>query len=235
MHNEDEYFYNEDEIMNNKQLEQIGNTVNSVDEHDVAQSIIINEITRNANPCVKPQETEDATIIQSKKKIKRFSKITGEPTKEFKCANKSTWKIKKMKQDNQKRGIEILEKAEFLDQYIIEAFTYSKCDFDLPYKKKKNDKYKIDIFASSFQEDLARRWCEAHPRERIEYLDEYNYIQTYNPFVTDINSLPWKKPMDWFLDMSNLVEDDRFCILQILFDSTMNPYKIIMDSIFLKK
>jgi len=161
-----------------------------------------------------------------KKKVVRYNNITGEPTKEFLAKNWNVWKVQKIQKNKQKRGQEILESTPSLDQYVIESFVYSDHHFELD-----EFQHKPDAKQRSFQEEMARRWVYAHPEKPLEYLDEENKILRYHPKHTEWETLPWNRHSEWFLDVSKLIEDDRLCIIQMLYEVTIDPYKQLIESL----
>ncbi|MHA1684510.1 MAG: hypothetical protein ACTSUE_26465 [Promethearchaeota archaeon] len=192
---------------------------------------------------------------RSNKKLTRYDNITGELTKEYLEKYRNVWKVRKIQRDKRRRGHEILKDAPKLDQYVIESFVYTDHRFELPYKhpiesgpggveeneqpqkdeqEKAAEAAKVAEMKESFHEDVARRWAQAHPDKPLEYLDSGNRRKRYVPGKTSWEGLPWNLPSEWFLDVSKLIEDDRLCIIQMLYEVTIDPYQQLIDSLPLK-
>lgn len=193
---------------------------------------------KNRNNKKKKGKKKKGGTSRINKKIVRYDNITGEPTKEYLEKYRHVWKVHKIQRDKQRRGREILENASKLDQYVVESFVYSDHRFELPYEHPIENIGTSDIPEErqkdervSFHEDLARRWLQAHPDKTLEYLDEQNQRQVYDPETTKWEELPWNKPSEWFLDISKLIEDDRLCIIQMLYEVTIDPYKQLIESL----
>ncbi len=186
---------------------------------------------------------------RTSKKIPRFNNITGEPSKEFIEKNKNVWRVQRIERDKRKRGLALLSEAASLDQYIIESFPYSQHKFALPYRFPEREKHEErrdkDSLSSacrneeeiplrecaSFQEELARRWIEAHPNVPIEYITESDQRKIYRPDWDTWETLPWNRPSEWFLDISKLIEDDTICILKMLDEATIDAYKTLIETL----
>lgn len=237
-------------------LERFGEAEEGGTERTVARHLILREISKSVQPDVvssptgkrrKGKEHEETSrkkksrTVSSKhcsttakkdaaptpsrvtKKVTRYDNITGEPTKEFLAKNHNVWKVRKIQRNKQKRGQEILDSVASLDQYVIESFLYSEHHFEM-------ERFR-DGPAGSFQKELVHRWMMAHPEKRLEYLNDEDQVREYVPNETDWNTLPWNRPSEWFLDVSKLIEDDRLCIVQMLYEVTLDPYKQLIESL----
>jgi hypothetical protein len=234
-------------------LERLGEAEEGTTERNVARDLILREINKSVLPDLvresaslagkhekgqsscgkrgkrKRTENEDKkdSAPRTVKKVQRYDNITGEPTKEFLAKHHNVWKVQKIQRNKRNKGREILRDAAALDQYIMESFVYTEHVFELDY----NDTSENPRTPNSFQHDLVLRWMEAHPDKPLEYLDEENKIRQYHAEDTEWSTLPWNKPTEWFLDISKLIEDDRLCIIQMLYEVTIDPYKQLIESI----
>ncbi len=180
---------------------------------------------------------------RSAKKVTRYDNITGELTKEFVRKKRHVWKIQKIKRNKQRKGKEILSNATTLDQCVIESFVYSEHTYELPYRfpetprEEKREEVPVSPEKgpfredASFHEELARIWMHEHPNKRIEYVNDETKMRSYSPETDRWETLPWNRPSEWFLDISKLIEDDRLCIMQMLYEVTIKPYKEIIESL----
>jgi hypothetical protein len=189
-------------------------------------------------------------VTRLNKKIARYDNITGEPTKEYLEKHHNVWKVRKIQRDKRRRGREILDKAHALDQYVVESFVYAEHRFELPYEHPTtletphggestrsltrcgtSSPLVGEEGGKSFHEEVARRWARSHPDQVLEFLDEENQPRSYDPERMDWALLPWNQPTEWFLDVSKLIEDDRLCIIQMLYEVTIDPYRQLIESL----
>ena len=191
-------------------------------------------------------EVDHKSFRKNKKEAYMYDEITGEISDAYIRANPNTLKCKKVILRRKREMDKLLERADRIDQYVVESFAYTYHGYE-----------------------IAKRWCRDR-NIQIEYMDKNGSICNFDPEKTKEEDLPqWKYycaftppylgPKDeeckkdeppriegamtrkhreererrrpWYQHPNSLRSEDRICVLKILDKMIVQPYIEMMESI----